>query len=137
MFHLKYNRLNEIFHTVKKYYLFTFQVSYFNWKVWQQMSLYLFGFTEQIKKIKPRVRQVGQQSWLQWSRQYTNLNKKSTVISTKLSHLNTSKYFVLLNLCTTTTLGTLNLWPLLKGGRCSEVALCYTKWKWHPKWWSL
>ena len=30
------------------------------------------------------------------------------------------------NLCTTTTLKTLNLWPLLTGGRfCSEVDLCY------------
>ena len=26
------------------------------------------------------------------------------------------------NLCTTTTLGTLNIWPLLTGGRCLEVA---------------
>jgi len=25
----------------------------------------------------------------------------------------------------TVTLGTQNLWPLLTGGRCSEVALCY------------
>ncbi len=30
-----------------------------------------------------------------------------------------------LNLCITTTLGTQNLWLLLTGGRCSEVALCY------------
>ena len=37
------------------------------------------------------------------------------------------------NLCTTTTLGTLNLWPLLTGGRCSEVALCYENWKWDSK----
>jgi len=29
------------------------------------------------------------------------------------------------NLCTTTTQGTQNLWPLLTGGRCSEVTLCY------------
>jgi len=29
------------------------------------------------------------------------------------------------NLCVTTTLGSQNLWPLLTGGRCSEVALCY------------
>ena len=28
------------------------------------------------------------------------------------------------NLCTTTSPDTLNLWPLLAGGRCSEVALC-------------
>ena len=33
-------------------------------------------------------------------------------------------------LCLTTTLGTLNLRPLLTGGRCSEVALCYKKGKW-------
>ncbi len=26
---------------------------------------------------------------------------------------------------TTTTLGNTNLWPLLTGGRCSEVDLCY------------
>jgi len=31
------------------------------------------------------------------------------------------------NLCTTTTLGTLNLWPLLTGGRCSEVYLYVIK----------
>ena len=29
--------------------------------------------------------------------------------------------------------GTLNLWPLLTGSRCSEVALCYKKWKWDPE----
>jgi hypothetical protein len=28
-------------------------------------------------------------------------------------------------LCTMITLGTQNLWPLLTGGRCSEVVLCY------------
>ena len=38
---------------------------------------------------------------------------------------------------TTTTLGTLNLWPVLTGGRCSEVALCYKKWKWDFKMWLL
>jgi hypothetical protein len=32
---------------------------------------------------------------------------------------------VQLNLCITTTLGTQNLWPLLTGCRCSEVALSY------------
>ena len=37
------------------------------------------------------------------------------------------------NLYTTTTLGTLNFWSLLTGGRCSEVALCYKQWKWDPK----
>ena len=37
------------------------------------------------------------------------------------------------NLCTTTTLGTLNLWPLLTGCCCSEVALCYIKGKWGCK----
>ena len=31
------------------------------------------------------------------------------------------------NLCTTTTLGTPKLWPLLTGGLCSEVPLCYIK----------
>jgi len=29
------------------------------------------------------------------------------------------------NLCVMTNLGTQNLWSLLTGGRCSEVALCY------------
>ncbi len=29
------------------------------------------------------------------------------------------------NLCATTTPGIQNLWPLLTGGRCLEVALCY------------
>ncbi len=29
------------------------------------------------------------------------------------------------NLCATTTLETPNFWPLLTGGRCSEVDLCY------------
>jgi len=33
------------------------------------------------------------------------------------------------NLCTTATLGTQNLWPLLTGGRCSEVPLCYKQGK--------
>jgi len=34
-------------------------------------------------------------------------------------------YYIQSNLCTATTLGTQNLWPLLTGGRCSEVTLCY------------
>ena len=37
------------------------------------------------------------------------------------------------DLCTTTNLGIPNLWPLLTGGRCSEVALSYKNWKWDPK----
>jgi hypothetical protein len=37
------------------------------------------------------------------------------------------------NLCTTTTLGTQNLWPLLTVGRCSEVALCYKNRNRYPK----
>ncbi len=37
------------------------------------------------------------------------------------------------NLCPTTTLGTQNLWPMLTGGRCSEVASFYKNWKWYPK----
>ena len=41
------------------------------------------------------------------------------------------------NLCTTTTLGTSNLWPLLTSGRCSEVAMCYKYWNETPKWRSL
>jgi len=34
---------------------------------------------------------------------------------------------------TTTILGTQNLWPLLTGGRCSEVTLCYKTLKWDSK----
>jgi hypothetical protein len=34
------------------------------------------------------------------------------------------------NLCTTTTLGIPNLWPLLTGGRCSVVGLCYEDSNW-------
>ena len=56
---------------------------------------------------------------------FTNQGRKS--------HLSVSPKFVQSNLCTTTTLGTLNLRPLLKGGRCLEVALCYENWKWDPK----
>ena len=41
------------------------------------------------------------------------------------------------NLCRTTTLGTLNLWPLLTGGHCSEVALFYKIENGTPKWWLL
>ncbi len=37
------------------------------------------------------------------------------------------------NLCTTTVLGTPNLWPLLTGGCCSEVDLCYKYLNWDPK----
>ncbi len=37
------------------------------------------------------------------------------------------------NLCITTTLGTQNLWPLLTGGRYSELVLCYKNWNWDPK----
>ena len=37
------------------------------------------------------------------------------------------------NLCTTTTPGTQNVWPLLTGGRCSEVGLYYKNGKWDPK----
>ena len=44
---------------------------------------------------------------------------------------------VLSNLCTTTTLGTLNLWSLLTDSRCSEVALCYKSKNGTPKYWSL
>jgi hypothetical protein len=33
----------------------------------------------------------------------------------------------------TTTLQTQNMWPLLTGGRCSEVSLCYKIEKRHPK----
>ena len=44
-----------------------------------------------------------------------------------------STFEVQSNLCTTTTLGTPNLWPLLTGGRCSEVALCNKNRKWDTK----
>jgi hypothetical protein len=42
-------------------------------------------------------------------------------------------FLVQSNLCTTTTLGTPNLWPLLTGGRCSEVAFCYKDLNWDYK----
>jgi hypothetical protein len=34
---------------------------------------------------------------------------------------------------TTATFGILNLWPLLTGGRCSEVGLCYYDLNWDSK----
>ncbi len=34
---------------------------------------------------------------------------------------------------TTTTLGTQNLWLLLRGGRCSEVGFCYEDLNWNTK----
>ncbi len=37
------------------------------------------------------------------------------------------------HLCTTTTLGTPKLWPLLTGDRCSEVGLCYKNLNWGSK----
>ncbi len=37
------------------------------------------------------------------------------------------------NLCITTTLGTQNVWPLLTGGRCSEVAFYFENWNRDPK----
>ncbi len=37
------------------------------------------------------------------------------------------------NLCTTTNLGTQNLWQLLTGGSCSEVGLCYKNLNWDSK----
>jgi len=37
------------------------------------------------------------------------------------------------NLCTTTTLWAPKKWPLLTGGCCAEVALCYTNWNCDPK----
>ena len=43
------------------------------------------------------------------------------------------RYQVQSNRCTTTTLGTPNLWPLLTVGRLSEVALCYKNLKWNLK----
>ncbi len=38
------------------------------------------------------------------------------------------------NLCITNTLGTPILWPLLIGGRCSELILCYKTLIGAPKW---
>jgi len=37
--------------------------------------------------------------------------------------------YVQSNLCTAATLGTQKLWPLLTGGRYSEVPLCYKQGK--------
>ncbi len=37
------------------------------------------------------------------------------------------------NLSTTATLGTPNLWPLLTGGRCSEVVYCCKDLSWDSK----
>ncbi len=37
------------------------------------------------------------------------------------------------NLCTSTTPGTSNLWPLFTGGRCSEVGLFYKDLSWDSK----
>jgi len=51
----------------------------------------------------------------------------------KMVQMNETKGKIQLNLCTTTTLRTQNLWPLLAGGRCSEVALCNNNWNWDPK----
>ncbi len=38
--------------------------------------------------------------------------------------------YVQSNLCATTALGTSNLWPLLRGGRCPEATLCYKDLNW-------
>jgi hypothetical protein len=49
-------------------------------------------------------------------------------VTTKIRLLNALAFYsnqVQSNLCITTNLGTPNLWPLLTGGCCSEVALCY------------
>ncbi len=43
------------------------------------------------------------------------------------------QYDIQSNLCTTSTLGTQKLWPLLTGGRSSEVPLCYKQDKWDHK----
>jgi hypothetical protein len=45
----------------------------------------------------------------------------------------TEFHFIQSNLCTTTTLGATNVWPLLTGGRCSEVVLCYEDQNWDSK----
>ena len=42
-------------------------------------------------------------------------------------------YQIQSNLCTTNILGTLNLWPLMTGGRLSEGALCYKNQKLGPQ----
>jgi len=49
-----------------------------------------------------------------------------------LEYFDTTVQKVQSNLCTSTTFGfgTKNLWPLLTGGCCSDVALCYKNWKW-------
>jgi len=58
---------------------------------------------------------------------FTNILRAAFLPNTK------HKMQIQSNLCIMTTLGILNLWPLLTGGRCSEVALCYKKWKMGPQ----
>ncbi len=60
-----------------------------------------------------------------------------TVSSLEISSVEECTVYVQSNLCTTTTLGTQNLWPLLTGSRCSEVTLSYKINNGTPKWWSL
>jgi hypothetical protein len=48
------------------------------------------------------------------------LQRPVQMVSKKCSKLHVQSY-----LYTTTTLGPLNLWPRLTGGRCSEVAPCH------------
>ncbi len=45
------------------------------------------------------------------------------------TYYSNKNFEVLSNLCTTTQ----NLWPLLRGGRCLEVAFWYKNWRWNPK----
>ena len=49
------------------------------------------------------------------------------------SALRSCKFHEQSNLRSTTTLETLDLWPLLTGGRSSEVALCSESFKWDPE----
>ncbi len=49
------------------------------------------------------------------------------------THISLYRIHVQSNLCTTTTLGNQNLWPLLTDGRCSEVTLFYKTYKWDSK----
>ncbi len=52
---------------------------------------------------------------------------------TALGVVKSSKSSIQSNMCTTTTLGTPNFWPLLTGGRCLEVGLCCRDSNWDYK----
>ncbi len=54
-----------------------------------------------------------------------NFNAPLIFSKKMVSHKTFGRAHIQSNLCITTTLGTQSLRPLLTGGRCPEVALCY------------